>query len=186
MNLASQGLLTLSAFGLSLALTTPSAHSAMPKACVRAAKPSAANLGLAPKDFLKCVELMLKTMKLPPEAKRSFQKDKSGVYQIKDYMAVAMKTEGGSIASMDVFFFNKLRKAHGMGPELAAQWATLAVVFPSAKVDPREGRKFFKEIDAIGRKTNKPVIQYNKDGVALNASFMPVSVRYRFKPQRKQ
>jgi hypothetical protein len=155
----------------------------MPAECRRKAAPSATSLGLAPKDFITCLEKVLATMKLPDEAKKPFVEKNDGSYTIADYMSVVMKVDGGAVASMDVIFYNKLREAHGMGPELGAQYAVLAIVFPSAQIDPRKGQAVFKEVDAIGRKTNRPQIDYDKDGIALNASFLPISVRYRFKPK---
>lgn len=155
----------------------------MPSECKRAAAPSKSDLGLTPADFVACLEKMLAPMKVPEEAKRPFEKKGEGHYEAKDFMAIKMKVEKDRIASMDVFFFNKIREKHGMAAELGGQYATLAIVFPGAEVDPFRGEAIFKKIDAIGRKTNKPVIDYSQDDIALNASFLPVSVRYRFAPK---
>jgi hypothetical protein len=162
----------------------PKSTSGLPAICRRTAQPTAGNLGLKPKRFLGCLEKMFATTDLPAAAKTRFVERKGGAYEIKDYMSVVMKVTDGYIASMDVFFFNNLRQQHGMQPEFMAQYATLSVVFPSAGVDPRRGKSYFKEIDAIGRKTNSSQIAYKKDGIALAASFLPISVRYRFTPEQ--
>ncbi|MEM1030827.1 MAG: hypothetical protein AAF928_00485 [Myxococcota bacterium] len=161
-----------------------------PKACVRAAPPSKGDLGLKPADFIACLEALLDETKLlggkklPDAATRPFEKKADGQYTVDGFMAVQMKLEGGRIASMDVFFFNDLRKEHGMGVELAGQYATLAAVFPSLEFDPLAGKATFREIDAIGKKTNQHLIRLERDDITLEASFLPMSVRYRFRPKR--
>jgi hypothetical protein len=159
------------------------AQGALPESCERSAQPSATSLGLKPDRFIKCLEILLDKMPVPAEAKPPLEKQADGTYAIEGFMSIAMQVEGDAIKSMDVLFFPELRDKHGMDPELMGQFAVLSIVFPSAGIEPSEGERIFKEVDAIGRKTNNPVIEYDKDGIALNASFMPISVRYRFSPK---
>lgn len=154
----------------------------MPEACKRPAAPNGTHLGLKPEPFVECLEQVIASMKMPDEAKRGFTKGEDGSYTIPKFMALSMQVEDGFITSIDALYFNELREAHGMGPELGAQYATLAIVFPEAEVDPRKGKTIFDEIDAIGRETNKAVIKLAREGVSLEASFLPISVRYRFTP----
>ncbi len=156
-----------------------------PKACKTSAKPTQAHLGLKPDAFMTCLQGLLRKAKLPKEARASFQKkvqaNGTQTYDIKDYMSVVITPHtSGSIQNMDVFFFNKLRKKHGFTPELEAQFATMAALFPSTHASTARGKALFESIDKRGRASNNHKIISHWDGVTLESSFLPVSVRYRF------
>ena len=155
-------------------------------ACADRTPATSEHLGLRP-HFVECLEGLLASMKLPSEARPPFIKesnsaDGTSTLTIKDYITISYKQTNGFVQSMDVFFFPKFRNQGGVKPVLLAQALTLAVVFPSGKNDPAAGSELWKEIDAIGRKTNNSQIAIERDDIQLNASFLPISVRYQFKP----
>ena len=137
--------------------------------CKDRSKPTATHLGLKP-HFVHCLEAMLSVMKLPKEAKQPFaegkpkRKDATSAWVIQDYISIVLKEKDGYVEWAEVYFLDKYRKKGGVMPVLLAQALTLAVVFPSAKADPIKGNAIWKEIDAIGRKTNNHLIKIERDG----------------------
>lgn len=154
--------------------------------CV-APTPDGRHLGLTEAELVTCLNTFISKLKLPKEAKKPLKKRMvkgMRVYEIPKFLSVALVEDDkdGKIAGIDVFFFNDLREEHGMKVELFAQYAVLATMVPAAEGDMERGVQLFRSMDDRRLKAKSSQINSTWNKVAINASFMPISVRYQFRP----
>ena len=151
--------------------------------------PNGKHLGQTTAELISCIESIFKKASFPEEIKLPFaKKNVNGmtVYESPKFMSIVIKkvADSGQLQEIEVFFFNDLREKYGIGPEYAAQYATLAATVPSAMGDVRRGMALYKSLDARRKDANSPMIDSAWDGLAINSSFMPMSVRYQFRPTK--